>query len=279
MLPHSLTMIRFFRSLILLAAVLVLTGCATEATRTKGLLGALMAPKTLRVGIVKDSPPLAYVKDNVFVGLEAGFGIGLANTLNRRVEWVELEREELGPALRQKHIDIIMAGMTVAEAHKNRLATAQPYLLSGQTTLVRLSDYDRLGSGIRHLTEPSIRLGVVDGAVADAWLMGLRPKGSISRFASPPEGVQALVEGTIDVFIYSLPANFYYAALHIDKGLTPGNIPLTREELAWAVRPDDETMLKAANTYLATLEQSGELQKMLERAIPFYRNTVYSPKQ
>jgi polar amino acid transport system substrate-binding protein len=267
---------RLFRILFPIVAVLVLTGCT--AAKTKGLLGRFMEPAPLRVGIAADSPPLAYKKDNALVGLETHFATGLAESVERKLELVELPREELAPALREKKIDIVMAGMTVAEAQKNRLATTTPYLLSGQTTLVRLSDYDRLGSGIRHLTEPSTRLGVVAEGAADVWLKGLRPKGAISRFASALEGVQALIKGTIDVFIYSLPANFYYAALYIDKGLTPGNIPLAREELAWAVRPDDDDLREAANSYLAAIEQSGALQKMLDRAIPFYRNTAYSPK-
>jgi len=270
-------MSRLSRLLLLLVAVSVLTGCAP--VKTKDLLSTIMAPKTLRVGIAVDSPPLAFKKDTAVTGLETEFAAGLAESVARELELVELPREELAKALLEEKVDIVMAGMTVAEAHQNKLTPTSPYLASGQTTLVRLSDYDRLGNGIRHLTEPMVRLGVVAGGTADSWLKGLRPKGTISRFATAPEGVQALIKGTIDVFLYSLPANFYYASLYIDKGLTPGNIPLAREELAWAVRPDDDNMLKDANTYLAAIEQRGDLQKMLDRAIPFYRNTAYSPKQ
>jgi len=270
-------MSRLSRPLLLFAVVLLLTGC--NGAKTQGLLNKLLEPSPLRVGMVNDAPPLAYTKDGTLAGLESQFAAGLAGTLERRLELVELPREELIPALREKKIDLIMAGMTVAEAEKHKLATTTPYLLSGQTTLVRLSDYDRLGNGIRHLTEPAVRLGVVAGGTADAWLRGLRPKGAISRFGSAPDGVQALIKGTIDVFISNLPANFYYASLYVDKGLTPGSIPLAKEELAWAVRPDDDKLREAANQYLATIEQSGELQKMLDRAIPFYRNTAYSPKR
>lgn len=269
-------MSRLPRTLLLLVAVTVLTGCTP--VKTKGLLTAIMAPKTLRVGIAVDSPPLAFKKDNAVTGLETEFAAGLAESVARKLELVELPREELANALLEKRVDIVMAGMTVAEVQQKKLAPTSPYLASGQTTLVRLSDYERLGNGIRHLTEPMVRLGVVAGGTADSWLKGLKPKGTISRFASAPEGVQALIKGTIDVFLYSLPANFYYASLYIDKGLTPGSIPLAREELAWAVRPGDDGMLKDANTYLATIEQRGDLQKMLDRAIPFYRNTAYSPK-
>lgn len=270
-------MSRLSRPLLLLVAVCILTGCTPG--KTKGLLNTIMAPKTLRVGIAVDSPPLAFKKESAVTGLETEFAAGLAKSVAREQELVELPREELAKALLEEKVDIVMAGMTVAEAQQQKLTPTNPYLTSGQTTLVRLSEYDRLGNGTRHLTEPKVRLGVVAGGTADSWLKELSPKGTISRFASAPEGVHALIKGTIDVFIYSLPANFYYASLYIDKGLTPGNIPLVKEELAWAVRPGDDEMLKDANAYLAAIEQRGDLQEMLDRTIPFYRNTAYSPKQ
>ncbi|MDR2550898.1 MAG: transporter substrate-binding domain-containing protein [Desulfobulbus sp.] len=274
----KIDMARFFHLffLPLLAALLLLTGCAPKS---KDLFGVIMPTKALKVGTVIDAPPLAYAKDGTIAGLEPLFAEGLAEAMNRRLELVPLSREELYAALRDKKIDIVMAGMTVAEAQRHRVASTTPYLVSGQTTLVRLGDYDGMGNGIRYLTEPSIRLGVVTGGTADAWLKGLRPRGSISRFATAQDGVQALMKKGIDVFIFNQTANYYYASLYIDKGLTPGNILLTREELAWGVRTDNDDLREAANKYLAAIDQNGDLLKMLEQTIPFYRDTAYSPVQ
>ena len=265
-------MAHFFRFPLLLAAVLLLTGCTSNS-----LFNVTTPTNALRVGIIDSGPPLAYTKNNTLAGLEPLFAAGLANFTNRRLEMVNLPREKLFPALREKKIDIIMAGITVAEAQRHKLAATAPYLATGQTTLIRLGDYDQLGNGIRRLTEPSIRLGVVDGSTADTWLKGLRPKGTINRFDTAPEGVQALMRKNIDVFICNQTTNYYYASLYIDTGLTPGNILLTREALAWAVRPDDNNLHQAANVYLSTIRQNGELQKMLSQTIPFYRDTAYSP--
>ena len=270
-------MVRFFQFLLPpLAALLLLTGCMTKST---DLFGVVMPAKTLKVGTVNDTPPLAYAKNDAVTGLETLFAAGLADFTNRRLELVTLPREKLFSALRDKKIDIIMAGMTVAEAQRHKVATTTPYMLSGQTTLVRLGDYDRLGNGIRYLTQPSIRLGVVEGSTADAWLKGLRPKGPISRFTTAPDGVQALLKKGIDVFVCNQTANYHYASLYIDQGLTPGNILLTREPLAWGVRADNDDLREAANKYLAAINRNSDLLKMLTRTIPFYRDTAYSPVQ
>ena len=54
---------------------------------------------------------------------------------------------------------------------------------------------------------------------------------------------------------------------------------MTSEQLAWAVHPDNSTMRTAADRYLATIRASGELQTLLERFLPFYSSSAYSPRQ
>jgi polar amino acid transport system substrate-binding protein len=270
------SMSRLHRLLLVCIVAAALGGC--HAIRNKGLFGKLMEPAPLRVGLSVDAPPLAYKKDNAVVGLEMQFATGLAASIDRKLEVVTAPRQELAQALLDKKVDIVMAGMSVAEAHKQKLAATNPYIISGQVALVHLDDFKQLGSGAQHLVDPKVRLGVVDGSSGDNLVKGLKPKGATTRYPSAPEALRALITDSIDVFVFDLPANFYYASLFVDKGLTPGVTPLTREPLAWAVRPDDAQMRDAANGYLAGIEKSGELQKMLERAIPFYRNTAYSPK-
>ena len=269
-------MSRLSRSLLLFVAILVLSGC--HPAKTKGLLSTLMNPDHLRVGIAVDSPPLAYKQDDVITGLEARFAAGLATFAGRKLKLVELPREELAKALLEGKVDIVMAGMTVAEVQKQQLAATNPYLISGQVALVHLDDFKQLGTGPANLSGKNVRLGVVGDSSGENLIRGLNPKGTTNRFASAPEAVQALIADTIDAFIFDLPANFYYASLYVDKGLTPGATPMTREPLVWAVLPDDVDMRKTANTYLAEIEKSGALRIIIERSIPFYHNTAYSPK-
>jgi len=270
---------RLYRALFLLILPLVLAGCTHLPPKAKALLSSVTGPQKLRVGIAADAPPLAYKKDGTLTGLETKFADGLARSTGKTLELVELPRQELAPALLENKIDIIMSGLTATSAQSRDLALAEPYLASGQVTLVHLDDFKQLGSGTRNLTDPKVRLGVVAGSIGESLVNGLKPQGKTTRFASAPEGVQALINDTIDAFVYDLPANFYYAALYVDQGLTPGVTPMTSEQLVWAVRPDDQNLLKAANDYLDAIRQSGELNALLERSIPFYRNTSYSPKK
>lgn len=265
--------------LLLLFLPLILAGCTRLHPKAKALLSSVTGPEKLRVGIAVDAPPLAYKKDDSLTGLETQFAAGLSRYTGQTLELVELPRQELAPALRENKIDIIMSGLTSTSAQSQNLAITKPYLISSQIALVHLDDFKQLGNSARNLTEPEVRLGVVAGTEGENLIKELNPKGKTTRFASAPEGVQALLDDTIDAFIYDLPANFYYASLYVDKGLTPGVKPMTIEQLVWAVHPDNTELLKAANTYLAAIRQNGELNALIERAIPFYRNTSYSPKK
>jgi ABC-type amino acid transport substrate-binding protein len=270
---------RWTRALLLLLLPLIVAGCTHLHPKAKALFSSVTGPEKLRVGIAVDAPPLAYKKDEILTGLEPKFAAGLARATGKTLELVELPRQELARALRENKIDIIMSGLTATSAQGRNLALSTPYLASGQVTLVHLDDFKQLGNGTRNLAGPKVRLGVVAGSIGESLVNGLKPQGTTTRFASAPEGVQALINDTIDAFVHDLPANFYYAALYVDQGLTPGVTPMTSEQLVWAVRPDDPNLLKAANDYLAAIRQSGELNALLERSIPFYRNTSYSPKK
>jgi polar amino acid transport system substrate-binding protein len=263
--------------LLIAALAVFLTGC--HAKPGKGLLGTIFKPRPLKVGMTVDSPPLAMKKNGQITGLEHQFAQGLARSVQRELTLVELPRRELAAALLDGRIDIAMAGMSVAEAQQQKLATTDPYLISGQVTLMHLNNFNRFGRGVRNLSNAQIRLGVVADSAGDILLKGLKPKGTVSRFPSGPEGLRALLTNRIDVFIHDFPANASYADLFVHRGLTPGVSLLTREPLAWAVRPDDRAMRQAANAYLDGLVRSGELNRMLEQAIPFNRNTAYSPKR
>jgi len=253
----------------------LLGGC--QAKRTDGQLDTFVEPQPLKVGIAPDSPPLIMKKNGLVTGLELNFAQGLARSLNRPLKLVELPRQKLVPSLQAKRIDIIMSGMSVATAREQKLATTEPYLISGQVALMHLDDFPLLGRGNEHLISDSIRLGVVKESPGAKLVGGLNPKGSIHHYASSLSGLQALIMDRIDVFICDLPTNNYYAAQFIEQGLTPGTTLLTRESLAWAILPENKELHQAANAYLKQLKTEGALEILLSQRLPFYRNTAYSP--
>lgn len=262
---------------LLLALALALGGCSR--LKPKAVIDRFTGPEPLRIGVTADAPPLAFKQNKTLSGLEIRFAEGLAKSAGRPLELVEMGAAELAPAVLDKKIDIAMAGLTADKVKKLGLAATTSYMISGQIILVRLDNYKRFGAGTKPLKERKVRIGVQAGSTGETFVASLKPRGIVNRYATAPQGVQALIDSNIDVFIHDLPTNLYYASVYVDKGLTPGRSLMTGEELVWAVRPDNTAMLKTADDYLAALRKSGGLQQLLDRAIPFYGNTVYSPKK
>lgn len=254
----------------------LLAGCHLSKNSHGGFCWT--CPKALKVGVSTDYPPLIMQKKGKITGLEVQFATGLAEAAKRPLEFVNLPRQNLMQALRKHKVDIVMAGIRADEAAQEKVQATDSYFLSGQITLMYLNAFSTYGEGTHALLgNTSVHLGVVSGSAGDVLLKRLHPRGQVSRFPSGTEGLRALLTHRIDVLINDLPSNSYYAALFVDKGLTPGVTLLTRESLVWAVNPDDKKLLHTANAYLAGLRKNGRLDEMLSQALPFYRNTAYSP--
>lgn len=260
--------------LLLIPLTMLTSGCSPQHSKPLMSLVSKERPHqaVLKIGIAPDAPPFVYRRDGRITGLEIELAADLARFTNSSLAFIELPRHDLFQALADGTIDIIMSGITTDEARARRGRATEPYLTSGQVALVRLNDSTLLGLDSHHLSTRDVRIGAVAGTAGERFINNLNHMGSTSVFSTAPEGVQALLSHSIDVFIHDMPTNFYYASLYIDRGLTPDLTPMTREDLAWVVHPDNKELLQAANSYLLTVRQSGELDRLLERYIPLYQH-------
>jgi polar amino acid transport system substrate-binding protein len=247
---------------------LLLTGCVASQTSTVG--SDIPGQQLLKVGITTNAPPMAYREGGKITGLETEFAKGIADYSKRNLRFIELKWEDQIPALLSGKIDIIMSAMTVTQARKYQIAFADPYMVTGQVSLVRLVDYNRFSDGFTALLSPTVRVGMVKATTGEFLVSRNKAKGAMIKYNNAQQGVQALLDKKIDAFVYDLPMNFYFGAKYTDQGLTPITVPMSREYIAWGIRKDDSELLTQANAYLQEIKSSGDLQHMIIRWIPFY---------
>lgn len=258
---------------LLLALFFFINGCSTMQSPAPG--NGANDQAVLKIGITTNAPPLAYRENGKITGLEAEFARGLAAYLGREAKFVELKWEDQIPALLKGKTDIIMSAMTITEPRQYQVAFCAPYMVTGQIPLVRLKDYLRFSDGFPALLNPKVKVGTVKGTTGDYLVSRDKAKGVIIRYGNALQGVQGVLDQSIDAFVYDLPMNLYYGAKYTNQGLTPVTVPMTREFIAWAVRKDDGELLSQANGYLNGLKTSGRLRQMIVRWIPFYEQ-VYN---
>lgn len=225
----------------------------------------------LRVGISTNSPPIAYKQNNKIVGLEVEFAKGLADFTGRQLKLVQLKWEDQIPALLNDKTDIIMSGMTITQSRKYRISFTNPYMISGQISLVRRVDRHKFSTGGTDLLNPAVRVGTVSGTTGDFLIQDIKANGERTQFPTSGEAVKALLANKLDAFVYDLPGNLYLASVYTDKGLLPITIPLTKEYIGWGIRPDNQELLKAANSYIKNLSDKGALTKIIQRWIPYFQ--------
>src|SRR5258708_11871996 len=98
----------------------IATGCFSTGDQANGPAAGARVPahKTLRVGITPDYPPLVFGQAGAVAGAEIDLARALAKELNRPVEFITLQRDDLINAIQDGRIDIVMSGMSVTKTRQ-----------------------------------------------------------------------------------------------------------------------------------------------------------------
>jgi ABC-type amino acid transport substrate-binding protein len=260
---------RFLRAVGLLALALGLTSCST--TRPDG-----SPERRLRVGLTPDLAPLVYLENGQLTGLEMDLARQLAVALGRPIEVTSMPWKSLLNALQQDKIDIIMGGISITQAREVQVAFTDPWLESGLMALVRASDRD-LYRTPADLPAHAIQIGVMPGTTSDTFVQKTYPRLRRVPLAIATDAPNVLQRRGIDAFVHDLPAVIWLHSRN-ESGTAIIREPLQREQIAWAVRPDDTALRESINGILRRWRQDGTLHATILKWIPYYdRLTATAP--
>jgi ABC-type amino acid transport substrate-binding protein len=222
------------------------------------------AAEPLRIGVAPDYPPLAFREGGKLVGLELDFAHRLETDLQRPAQIVELSFPELIPALQQRRIDVIMTGMSITPERSQQVRFTQPYFEVAQMVLIRSADRLELHTASQ-LDAPPVRVGFVSGTTGNAWVSSHAPKAQHAGFPGVSAAIEALRASKIDALVHDAPSIWHTVggAESLEQELTGLYVPLTREQLAWAVHREDEPLQTALDRALARWRESGWLEEEL----------------
>jgi ABC-type amino acid transport substrate-binding protein len=113
-----------------------------------------------------------------------------------------------------------------------------------------------------------VRIGVEPGTTGAAFAENKLTEAQVSFYADPPSAFAALRSDEIDLYIHDAPTSWLLATTSDNRDLISQYKALTEEQLAWAVRKDDERLAQLLNAALRTLKGNGTLRYILNRWIP-----------
>jgi polar amino acid transport system substrate-binding protein len=96
------------------------------------------AEKVLRVGTDSDYPPFGYYQEatKTFIGFDIELMQGVARQMGySRVEFVDLEFNNLLPSLQDGQVDAVIACMTITDERKKAADFTDPYLVSSNVAV------------------------------------------------------------------------------------------------------------------------------------------------
>jgi len=253
------------------------TGSDTAAAAPAGW----KAPAEIKVGITPNYPPLAFERDGRIVGVEPDLAEAVGKVLGSKLVLTPIAWEDLPDALASREVDVIMSGVSVTERRKKTVAFTRPYLTIGQMALVRTDDLSRLAEP-GALDRTGVRVGVQRLTTGAAYARAELNKATVVEFGSADSGIEALREKRIDAFIHDAPTVWRLTSrFDSDPSRTLAGLyrPLTKEELAWAVRRDEAATLGAAlDAALAKLRADGTLEQVLDRWITVRKVSIGAPE-
>lgn len=235
----------------------VLLGCAGLGDRRP----------VLRVGVAPDYPPVVYEQDGEIVGIEADLARLVGDALGRRIEFVRYPFDGLIDALLRGEVDVLMSGLSITPERAERVAFTVPYMDVGQLTLIRARDLARFGR-IQGLRRIGARVGYERGTTGERFVATELTRSESFGFDSVEEGLRSLRANRIDYFIHDAPTVWRVAGDPMQRDLHGLYRPLTEEQLAWAVRKEDDALRSLLDATLSHYRREGLIDPIVQHWIP-----------
>ncbi len=252
-----------------LVAILVVFMATTSSADDKALwqrstLKQVIKNGELRVGLEPGYAPFEMVsKDGRLIGLDVDIARAMAEDMGVRLKLVQLDWNGIMPALLTDQFDIIISGMTITPQRNLWINFTDAYMTVGQTILIRRKLARRIKS-FKDLNQSKYTVATKTGTTGFEAIKTFIPNAKHRLMNSEWQGVQEVLEGRADAFVYDLPFNAIVAGQH-KKKILHLSVPFTKERLGFGVRKGDPDFLNWLNHFLTQVKLDGRFDTMYRR--------------
>lgn len=240
-------------------------GAADMALWEKSTLNEIIKRGELRVGLEPGYLPFEMKdkKGNV-IGFDVDLSREMAKAMGVKLKLVPTSWDGLIPGLVTDKFDIIISGMTISQERNLRVNFVDPYIVVGQSLLVK-KGLEKGVKSYKDLDKPEYTLVTKFGVSAEYAAKRLFKNAKLKTYDTEAEAVQEVLNGKADIFIFDLPFNVAFMAqkgqghlVHLDK-------PLTYEPLGWAIKKGDPDFLNWLGHFLAQIKHDGVYSELYNR--------------
>ncbi len=198
------------------------------------------------------------------IGFDIDIGIEMAKALGVKPVFVDTLWPSIIPALKLGRFDVIFGGMSVTETRKIQVDFANPFMTVGQTVLLNAKHKDAVKS-YKDLNDAKFVVVSKPGTTGEEAVQRLISKATYETADTEIEGAMRVLKGAADAFVYDLPFNAVFIAMHPSDQLIFLDKPFTKEPIAWAIRKNDPDFLKFLNSFLEEIKKDGRFDKIYKK--------------
>ena len=252
-------------SILLLAAVFLLTGCAPGRGEPVSViepgqsdLEYIQSKETLIVGVT-DFAPMDYRSRESWTGFDADLAKAFAESIGVALELREINWDKKTELLEKGSIDCIWNGMTMSEELKESISCSEPYLSNAQVVVLRSSEKEQYSTieACQHML-----FAVEAGSMGEALLE--RRKYRYSVCPTQMDALKAVQAKRADAAVIDLIMAAYYTGEgQAFKGLKI-DIYLNDETICVGLRMDSD-LTEKVNEFLRNAYEDGTINALAER--------------
>ncbi|MFZ5585885.1 MAG: transporter substrate-binding domain-containing protein [Thermodesulfobacteriota bacterium] len=245
----------------LLACLLALALAAPPAQAGPALARVLAAGE-LRVGLDPAFPPLeARDKKGELVGFDVDLARLAAAALGVRLRLVDMPFADLLPALAEGRLDLVISGVTMTAERNRQVAFVGPYLVAGQTLLLRRGLLAKVRTPA-DLDRADHTLAATRATTAAEAARRTMPQARLVVTDNEQEAFALVRSGKADAMVADMPFNAFMAFRHPEAGLVHLDSPFTFEPLGIALAQGDPDLANFLTNLLMQLKGNGELDRL-----------------
>ncbi len=228
-----------------------------------------------KTGVLKVCLEPAYMpfeitnKRGEIVGFDPDIAALMVQQLGVKLELISTAWDGIIPALLTDKCDIIMSGMTITKERSQTIDFSQPYMVIGQTVLLRKDLAGKIKS-YKDLNTPQYKIASKLGTTGEIAAKKYLSKAHYSSFETEQEALMEVVNGKADAFIYDSPYNAVAIGQHGADKLVFLDKPFTEEPLGWGVRKGNPEFMKWLNGFLTKMKKEGAYDQLYQK---WFKNT------
>lgn len=262
------------KKIIVLAAVCVMSICLVSSVfaddielAKKSTLEDIINRGELRVGFEAGYMPFEMAnKKGQFIGFDVDIAKEMAKAMGVKFVPVNTAWDGIIPALLTKKFDIIISGMTVTQERNLKVNFADPYIVVGQTILLK-KEHEGVVTSYKDLNDPKYTVTSKLGTTGEKAIKRMIPKATYKSFEVESEAALEVLTGKADATIYDLPFCVVFMAQQGEGNLVFLDEPFTFEPLAFAIRKGDPDFLNWLNNFLRQLKNDGRYDRIYSKWI------------